>query len=104
MNYTYIVKCADGTLYCGWTNRLAERVAAHNAGKGAKYTRSRRPVELVYYEMFETKEEAMRREVQIKRLGRAAKMELIIGQGCMEGKMSVRMDAEETQDRRKRQQ
>ena len=77
MNYTYIVRCADGTLYCGWTNHLKERVAAHNSGKGAKYTKSRRPVELVYYEEFETKEEAMRREAQIKRMERAEKLELI---------------------------
>ncbi len=81
MNYTYIVKCADGTLYCGWTNHLPERVAAHNSGKGAKYTKSRRPVELVYYEEFETKEEAMRREAQIKRMERAEKLELIVGWG-----------------------
>ena len=45
-NYTYILECADGTLYCGWTNHLKERVAAHNAGKGAKYTKNRRPVVL----------------------------------------------------------
>ena len=78
MNYTYLVKCADGTLYCGWTNHLSERVAAHNSGKGAKYTKSRRPVELVYYEEFETKEEAMRREAQIKRMRRGEKMELVL--------------------------
>ena len=80
MNYTYIVKCADGTLYCGWTNHLKERVAAHNAGRGAKYIRSRRPVELVYYKEFAEKEEAMRREAAIKRMGRAAKMKLIAEQ------------------------
>ena len=61
-NYTYIVKCSDGTLYCGWTNDLEKRIAAHNAGTGAKYTKTRRPVELVYREAFETKEEAMSRE------------------------------------------
>ena len=81
MNYTYIVKCADGTLYCGWTNHLKERVAAHNSGKGAKYTKSRRPVELVYYEEFETKEEAMRREAQFKRMEREEKLELIAKSG-----------------------
>lgn len=81
MNYTYIVRCADGTLYCGWTNHLKERVAAHNSGKGAKYTKGRRPVELVYYEEFETKEEAMRREAQIKRMERAEKLELIAKSG-----------------------
>lgn len=52
INYTYIVKCRDGTLYTGWTNDLDKRMKAHNSGEGAKYTRSRRPVELVYYESF----------------------------------------------------
>lgn len=85
MNYTYIVKCADGTLYCGWTNHLKERVAAHNAGKGARYTRSRRPVELVYYEEFSSKKEAMRREAAIKKMGRAAKLKLIAGQAQKTG-------------------
>lgn len=78
MNYTYIVRCKDDTLYCGWTNDLERRMATHNAGKGAKYTRSRHPVELVYYETFETKEEAMRREYEIKQLTRKQKVELII--------------------------
>ena len=72
-NYTYILECADGTLYCGWTNHLQERVAAHNAGKGARYTKSRRPVVLKYYETFSTKQEAMRREwaVTAKQEGKA---------------------------------
>lgn len=69
-NYTYILRCADGTYYCGWTNNLDRRLKAHNEGKGAKYTRSRRPVALVYYEAFSTKEEAMRREYEIKQLPR----------------------------------
>lgn len=77
MNYTYLLRCADGTLYCGWTNHLEERVQIHNEGKGAKYTKCRRPVELVYYEVFETKQEAMRREVAIKRLTRREKLGLI---------------------------
>ena len=65
MNYTYIVKCADGTLYTGWTNCLQKRMKAHNEGKnGAKYTRTKRPVTLVYYEGFSTKEEAMRRIIK----------------------------------------
>ena len=55
MNYTYLLRCADGTLYCGWTNHLAARVAAHNAGKGAKYTKARRPVVLAYYEEYATR-------------------------------------------------
>ena len=77
MNYTYILSCADGTLYTGWTNDLDRRLAAHNAGKGGKYTRARLPVVLVYYEEFETKEEAMSREVRIKQLTRAEKLKLI---------------------------
>lgn len=76
MNYTYIVECCDGTLYTGWTNDIEKRIKDHNAGKGAKYTRSRRPVVLVYLEIFETKEEAMKREYAIKRLSRIKKMEL----------------------------
>ena len=54
MNYTYLLKCADDTLYCGWTNPLDKRLKAHNDGKGAKYTKARRPVSLAYYEIFET--------------------------------------------------
>ena len=79
-NYTYILRCADGTYYCGWTNNLDRRLKAHNEGKGAKYTRSRRPVALVYYEAFSTKEEAMRRDYEIKQLPRKKKEELIFKQ------------------------
>ena len=75
--YVYIVECADGTLYSGWTNDLQKRIAAHNAGGGAKYTRSRRPVKLRYYEMFEEKSEALRREYALKKLTRAEKIALI---------------------------
>ena len=77
MNYTYILECKDGTLYTGWTNDIEKRLAAHNAGRGAKYTKSRRPVELVHLEMFDAKEEAMRREYEIKRLNRQEKMKLV---------------------------
>lgn len=77
MNYTYIVRCSDGTLYTGWTNDLKKRIEMHNSGKGAKYTKVRCPVELVYYEAFETKEEAMSREWHIKRLSRSEKRKLI---------------------------
>ncbi len=76
-NYTYIVKCSDGTFYTGWTNDLTRRMEAHNQGRGAKYTKARRPVTLIYYETFETKEEAMKREYAIKRLSRKEKEELI---------------------------
>ena len=74
--FTYILVCADGTLYTGWTNDLEKRLAAHNAGRGAKYTRSRRPVRLFYYEEFEEKCEAQRRECEIKRLPREKKIAL----------------------------
>lgn len=77
MNYTYIVQCSDGTLYTGWTNDLEKRIEAHNRGKGAKYTKTRLPVHLVYYEEFPTKEEAMSREYGIKRLSRTEKLNLI---------------------------
>ena len=76
-NYTDSLEWADGTLYCGWTNDLDRRVAAHNAGKGAKYTKSRRPVVLKYYESFSTRQEAMRREWEIKQLSRKEKLELV---------------------------
>lgn len=79
MNYTYLLQCADGSLYCGWTNCLWERVKAHNEGRGAKYTRGRRPVKLVYYEEFPTRQEAMRREAAIKRLTRQEKERLAAG-------------------------
>ena len=77
-NYTYLLQCADGSLYCGWTSNLERRVKAHNAGQGAKYTRSRRPVKLVYWEEYDTREEAMRREWQIKQMRRNAKEQLIL--------------------------
>lgn len=77
MNYTYILRCGDGSLYTGWTNHLTKRVADHNAGRGAKYTKAHLPVELVYYEIFETKEEAMKRECAIKKLSRPQKERLI---------------------------
>lgn len=76
--YTYIVECRDGSLYTGWTTNLEKRVEAHNAGRGAKYTKSRRPVRLRYYEQYETKEEAMRREAAIKRLSRQDKLNLFL--------------------------
>ncbi|MCI5899990.1 MAG: GIY-YIG nuclease family protein [Firmicutes bacterium] len=75
--YTYIVRCQDDTLYTGWTTDLARRITAHNSGKGAKYTKSRSPVELVYYESFTDKREAMRREYAIKQLARKEKENLI---------------------------
>ena len=79
MHYAYIVKCSDGTYYTGYTNDLEKRLLAHNAGKGAKYTRNRLPVEMVYYEEYEEKSEAMKREYAIKRLTRKQKEKLISG-------------------------
>ena len=77
MNYVYMLRCGDGSLYTGWTNDIEKRVRAHNEGRGAKYTKSRRPVELVYMEKFQTKEEAMSREYHIKRMSREEKKRLI---------------------------
>ncbi|MCI9216549.1 GIY-YIG nuclease family protein [Lachnospiraceae bacterium 42-17] len=77
MNYTYILKCMDGSLYTGWTNDIDKRLKAHNEGKGAKYTKGRRPVKLVYVEEFKTKEEAMRREYEIKHMTRKEKEKLV---------------------------
>ena len=77
MNYVYILRCADNTLYCGWTNDLSSRIIAHNSGKGAKYTRSRLPVQLVYHEEYADKRVAMSREWHIKRMSRKEKIELI---------------------------
>lgn len=77
MYYVYLLRCGDGTLYTGFTNDLARRLAVHNAGRGAKYTRSRLPVELVYWENFPNKSSALKREYAIKRLSRAEKLSLI---------------------------
>ncbi|WP_311641977.1 GIY-YIG nuclease family protein [Selenomonas noxia] len=77
MNYAYLLLCADGSLYAGWTNDLRRRLHAHNEGNGAKYTRSRRPVRLVYAESFDTKEEAQKRECQIKKMRRIQRLALI---------------------------
>jgi putative endonuclease len=77
VNYVYILKCKDGTLYTGYTNNLERRIKTHNSGKGAKYTRCRLPVELVYSEAYETKSDAMKREYYIKQMSRENKMKLI---------------------------
>ena len=74
MNYTYILRCRDGSLYTGWTNNLEKRLNCHNAGKGAKYTKARLPVELAYFETFQTKKEAMQREWEIKKMTRKEKI------------------------------
>ncbi|WP_412519190.1 GIY-YIG nuclease family protein [Staphylococcus simulans] len=76
-HYIYIVRCKDGTLYTGYTNNVEARIEKHNAGKGAKYTKTRRPVVLVYQEGYETKSEAMKREYEIKTFTRTQKLQLI---------------------------
>lgn len=77
MAYTYILECADGTLYTGWTTDLAARLAAHNAGTGARYTRGRLPVRLVYSEYQPDQSSSQKRESAIKRLPRRQKQKLI---------------------------
>ena len=76
-SYVYLLECGDGSFYCGWTNNLAKRVAAHQLGKGGRYTRSHLPVRLVYYEPADGKEAALRREAAIKKLTHAQKRRLI---------------------------
>ena len=77
MNWVYILRCGDGSLYTGWTNDLEHRLRMHSAGKGSKYTRSHLPVELVYTEEYDTSAQARSREVKIKRLSREEKLRLI---------------------------
>ena len=77
MNYVYILSCSDNTLYTGWTNDLERRINVHSSGKGAKYTRGRLPVKLVYFEKFNDKKLAMKREYAIKQLSREEKLRLI---------------------------
>ncbi|MFC1656018.1 GIY-YIG nuclease family protein [Patescibacteria group bacterium] len=78
--YTYLARCNDDSLYAGYTTDLEEREAKHNEGKGARYTRMRRPVKIVYHEEFKTKSEAMKREYQLKRLKKQEKESLTLAQ------------------------
>lgn len=82
--YVYIIECSDGTLYCGVTNRLDNRIDVHNKGKGAKYTRGRLPVRLVYEENFNNKSSAFKRESEIKHFSREKKICLINGYNLKE--------------------
>ncbi len=77
MNFVYVLRCADGTLYTGWTNNLEKRFADHQSGKGAKYTRGRSPLQLIYHETYETRNEAMKREHAIKKMSRRGKLKMI---------------------------
>lgn len=76
-HYVYMVRCKDDSLYTGWTTHLEERIRTHNDGHGAKYTKSRRPVELVYHEIFDNKSEALKREYAIKQMSRSQKLKMI---------------------------
>lgn len=75
--FVYLLKCSDQSLYCGYTDDVEKRLKVHNSGKGAKYTKSRLPAELVYFEELEDKSQALRREMEIKKLPRRKKIELI---------------------------
>lgn len=75
--YIYILRCSDGTLYTGWTNDLEKRLAAHNAGTASKYTRSKRPVEMLWHELCSSKADALKREAEIKKLSRSEKLKLV---------------------------
>ncbi len=77
--YTYILKCSDGSYYTGWTTDINKRLKAHNLGTASKYTKSRRPVELVYFETFDSDRDARKRECAIKKLSRQEKAALIEG-------------------------
>ena len=78
MNYAYLVRCSDDSLYAGWTNDIEKRLKSHNAGTGAKYTRARLPVTLAYLETFDTKSDAMKREAALKRLTHQQKEQLVL--------------------------
>lgn len=75
--FVYMLRCKDGSLYTGWTNDLEHRLAMHNSGRGAQYTRGRGPLELVYSEELPDKEAALRRECAIKKLRREQKLALL---------------------------
>jgi putative endonuclease len=74
--FVYLLRCADGTIYTGWTFDVGRRVQAHQQGRGGRYTRARRPVELIYHERLPSRRAAMRREVQVKRMSRKRKLAL----------------------------
>ena len=76
MNYAYLVRCIDNSLYAGWTNDIEKRLKSHNDGTGAKYTKSRRPVTLAYLETFDTRSEAMKREAALKKMTHKQKEEM----------------------------
>ena len=75
--FVYLLRCDDGTLYCGWTNDLERRLRAHSQGTASRYTRNRRPVKLAWFKALGSRSEAMREEARIKRLSRAEKLRLM---------------------------
>ena len=79
LEFVYLLRCNDNSLYCGWSSDLSKRVKVHNTGKGAKYTKARLPVKLVYFEVYEDKIIAMKREYEIKQLTKLQKERLING-------------------------
>lgn len=79
MNWAYLLRCADGTYYAGWTNDLEKRLKAHNTGHGAKYTHGRGPVQLAWAQKYPTKSEAMVQEAKLKKLSKQEKMQLAAG-------------------------
>lgn len=81
MTFVYMLECADGSYYTGWTTDLGRRLVAHNAGRGGRYTRARRPVKLIYWEECPDRRSAQRRELALKRLPRARKLALAAGFG-----------------------
>lgn len=76
-HYVYLLLCKDNTLYCGYTNNLIKRINTHNSGKGARYTKCRLPVKLIYYESFSSKSSALKREIKIKKFSKKEKLKLI---------------------------
>ncbi|OMP66851.1 GIY-YIG nuclease family protein [Domibacillus epiphyticus] len=90
-HHFYVVKCKDGSFYAGYTNDLANRMSVHNAGKGAKYTRARLPVMLIHYEIFETKQEAMRAEYAFKQLSRMKKIDYLRNRGVDENENTKKL-------------
>lgn len=94
MDYVYMLECADGTLYTGWTNDLTARLAAHNSGRGAKYTRGRGPVRLAFSEVFASRSEALGYEAALKKLSRTEKQNLIAGRLGQGDEMLTVLDAQ----------
>ncbi|MFH0833850.1 MAG: GIY-YIG nuclease family protein [Patescibacteria group bacterium] len=81
-HFFYLARCRDGSLYSGYSQDLEKREKAHNSGKGAKYTAGRRPVKIIYFEKFDSKSEALKREAAVKKMSRAEKLKLVGAKNC----------------------